>query len=232
MPIYLPATPGPPLNRQHTLTSSSPSPYPHMPIAELGFIQGKAEPPVTEHRARPPRDRVIFAATGTSRGRLRARGTAGGQQEGSALGAPSDRLSLPQPFSCLGHLGRESRVWTLSRGTKGEAQKGQVVLRFESSGAQPAMISSSYTRESQARHKEQLDSRICGQGDPRKRAVFSSRAPAPHALPCPFHLSNPARPPFRLLPSPCLSRRGYEPNGVDRVCSLPGKVVGKVQGRR
>lgn len=77
-------------------------------------------------------------------------------------------LSLPQRFFCFGHLGRESRVWTLSRGTKEEAQKGQVVLRLESSGAHPAMISSSYTRESQARHKEQLDSRICGQGDPKK----------------------------------------------------------------
>lgn len=31
---------------------------------------------------------------------------------------------------------------------------------MESSGAQPAMISSSYTRESQALHREQLDRRI------------------------------------------------------------------------
>lgn len=38
-----------------------------------------------------------------------------------------------------------------------------MVLRLESSGAQPAMISSSYTSESQARHREQLDSRICRQ---------------------------------------------------------------------
>lgn len=64
----------------------------------------------------------------------------------------------------LGALGRESRVWTLSRGTKGQAQKGQMVLRLESSGAQPAMISSSYTSESQARQEEQLDSRISRDG--------------------------------------------------------------------
>lgn len=65
-----------------------PSPYPHVPVAELGLIQGKAEPAVTEHRAWSPWDRSIFAAAGTSRGRLGAGGTAGGQQEGSALGPP------------------------------------------------------------------------------------------------------------------------------------------------
>ena len=84
----------------------------------------------------------------------------------------STSLTHPQHSPCFGHLGRESKVWTLSRGTKGQVQKGQVVLRLESSGAQPAMISSSYTRESQARHKEQLDSRICRQEDPRKQAPF------------------------------------------------------------
>lgn len=36
-------------------------------------------------------------------------------------------------------------------------QKGQLVLRLESSAVQPAIISSSYTRPSQERHWEQLD---------------------------------------------------------------------------
>lgn len=61
-----------------------PSSYPHVPVAELGLIQSKAEPAVTEHRPRTPRDRSIFAATGISR--LGAGDTAGGQQQGSALG--------------------------------------------------------------------------------------------------------------------------------------------------
>lgn len=61
------------------------SPYPHIAIAELGFIQGKAEPPVTEHRAGTPRDRGVLTATGTSKGRLWAKGTAGKQREVSAL---------------------------------------------------------------------------------------------------------------------------------------------------
>lgn len=131
-----------------------------MPIAELGLIQGKTEPAITEYRARTPRDRSIFAA---SRGRLGAGGAVGGQQWGQLLDyhLPVPPTALP----CCGHLSRESKVWTLSRGTKGQAQKGHVVLRLESSGAQPAMISSSYTSESQARHKEQLDSRIYRHGD-------------------------------------------------------------------
>lgn len=64
---------------QHTpfLMALWPNPYPHVPIAELGLIQGKTEPAVTEHGAWAPRDRSIFAATGTSRGRLGAGGTAG-----------------------------------------------------------------------------------------------------------------------------------------------------------
>lgn len=52
-----------------------PSPYPRVPIAELGLIQGKTEPAVTEHRARTPRNRSIFATAGTSRGRVGAGGT-------------------------------------------------------------------------------------------------------------------------------------------------------------
>lgn len=82
-------------------------------------------------------------------------------------------LSHPKHLPCFGHLGRESTVWTLSRGTKGQAQKGQVVLRLESSGAQPAIISSSYTSESHALHREQLDSRIWRQEDPGKQALLS-----------------------------------------------------------
>lgn len=184
---HLPSTTGGPHHRvaQHPPHYSSrpfcPSPYPHVPIAELGLFQGKAEPAVTEHRAWAPRDRSVSAATGISKGRLGAGDTVGGQQEGSALGPP-----LPCPthstWPIWGHLGRESRVWTLSRGTKGQAQKGQVVLRLESSGAQPAMISSSYTSESQARHREQLDSRICRQeglrGSPARPAGSGIRAPS------------------------------------------------------
>lgn len=87
----LPGTAGSPWG-QHTLTpfprAPWPSPYPHVPVAELGLIQGQAEPAVTEHRAWSTRDRGIFAATGTGRGRLGAGGTVKRQQEGSALGAP------------------------------------------------------------------------------------------------------------------------------------------------
>lgn len=36
-------------------------------------------------------------------------------------------------------------------------QKGQVLLRFESFAVQPAMISSSYTRQSHVLQSEQLD---------------------------------------------------------------------------
>lgn len=56
-----------------------------------------------------------------------------------------------------------------------------MVLRLESSGAQPAMISSSYTSESQAWHKEQLESRICGRED----APPGSGARAPSTVPSP-----------------------------------------------
>lgn len=44
------------------------------------------------------------------------------------------------------------------KGTKGQVQKGQVVLRLESSELQPAMTSSSYTNKLQAWHWEQLES--------------------------------------------------------------------------
>lgn len=47
----------------------------------------------------------------------------------------------------------------LRKGTKGRAQKEQVVLRLESSELQPAITSSSYTSELQAWHREQLESR-------------------------------------------------------------------------
>lgn len=46
----------------------------------------------------------------------------------------------------------------LRKGTKARSQKGQVVLRLESSEVQPAITSSSYTSEPQPWHREQLDS--------------------------------------------------------------------------
>ena len=55
--------------------------------------------------------------------------------------------------------GLRSLMCTLRNGTKGVPQKGQVLLRLESSAVQPAMISSSYTRLSQVLHSEQLDIR-------------------------------------------------------------------------
>lgn len=63
--------PVPPAGR-HTQTQFLASPYPRVPIAELGLIQGEAQPAVTEHRAWAPGDRSVSAATG--RGRLGAGG--------------------------------------------------------------------------------------------------------------------------------------------------------------
>jgi len=60
---------------------------------------------------------------------------------------------------CYLQTGPRSRISAFSSGTNGAEQNGQVVLRLESSDDQPAMISSSYTRELQLRHSEQLD--IC-----------------------------------------------------------------------
>ena len=54
-------------------------------------------------------------------------------------------------------MGPRSQISALSRGTKVDRQKGQLEFRLESSDVQPAMISSSYTRQSQLRHREQLD---------------------------------------------------------------------------
>lgn len=49
----------------------------------------------------------------------------------------------------------------LKKGRNKLPQKGHVVLRFESSAVQPAMISSSWTKQSQVRHREQLEIRTC-----------------------------------------------------------------------
>lgn len=56
---------------------------------------------------------------------------------------------LPGPLMSL--------ISTLRKGRKGFPQKGQVVLRLESSAVQPAMISSSYTRQSHVLQREQLE---------------------------------------------------------------------------
>lgn len=52
---------------------------------------------------------------------------------------------------------RMSLISTLRKGRKGFPQKGQVVFRLESSAVQPAMISSSYTRQSHVLQREQLE---------------------------------------------------------------------------
>lgn len=51
------------------------------------------------------------------------------------------------------------QISAFRNGTKEAAQNGQDEFRLESSEVQPAMISSSYTRELQLRHSEQLDIR-------------------------------------------------------------------------
>lgn len=56
---------------------------------------------------------------------------------------------LPGPLMSL--------ISTLRNGRKGFPQKGQVVFRLESSAVQPAMISSSYTRQSHVLQREQLE---------------------------------------------------------------------------
>lgn len=61
---------------------------------------------------------------------------------------------LPGPRRSLISMFREGKNWF--------PQKGHVVLRLESSAVQPAMISSSCTRQSQVWHREQLEMRTCG----------------------------------------------------------------------
>lgn len=85
-----------------------------------------------------------------------------------------------------------------------------MVLRLESSGAQPAMISSSYTSESQARHREQLDSRIC-------RQRLGKHVVRPGLLP-----RLPPQGPGAVGVCPQSAREGRS--------SLPGKVAGRTQG--
>lgn len=57
--------------------------------------------------------------------------------------------------------GLRSLISTLRKGRKAVPQKGQVLFRFESFAVQPAMISSSYTRQSHVLHSEQLDMSTC-----------------------------------------------------------------------
>lgn len=53
--------------------------------------------------------------------------------------------------------GLRSLISTLRKGKKAVPQKGQVLLRFESFAVHPAIISSSYTRQSHVLQSEQLD---------------------------------------------------------------------------
>lgn len=56
----------------------------------------------------------------------------------------------------------KSLISIFRKGKKRLPQNGHVVLRFESSAVQPAMISSSWTRQSQVLHLEQLEMRTYG----------------------------------------------------------------------
>lgn len=56
----------------------------------------------------------------------------------------------------------KSLISIFRKGKKRLPQNGHVVLRFESSAVQPAMISSSWTRQSHVLHREQLEIRTYG----------------------------------------------------------------------
>ena len=62
-----------------------------------------------------------------------------------------------------------SVISTLRQGTNGVPQKGQVLLRLESLAVQPAMISSSYTRQSHVLQSEQLDISTCVYEPPQRK---------------------------------------------------------------
>lgn len=57
-----------------------------------------------------------------------------------------------------------SQISAFKNGTKEAPQNGHDEFRFESSDVHPAMISSSYTKELQLRHREQLDINTCTRG--------------------------------------------------------------------
>lgn len=65
--------------------------------------------------------------------------------------------------------GLRSLISTLRKGRKAVPQNGQVLLRFESFAVQPAIISSSYTRQSHVLQSEQLDIRTCIRKQPGTR---------------------------------------------------------------
>lgn len=92
------------------------------------------------------------------------------------------------------------------------------MLRLESSGAQPAMISSSYTSESQALHKEQLESRICGREEPPPQAQEPRLCP-----PAPASASPEGR-----WGGVCMWVWG--PSVRKGLSSLPGKAAARTQG--
>lgn len=68
---------------------------------------------------------------------------------------------------CEGNIyllsGLRSLISSVRKGRKAVPQNGQVLLRLESFAVQPAMISSSYTRQSHVLHREQLDISTCNQ---------------------------------------------------------------------
>lgn len=173
----------PPLGNTQTHARCPPSPCgPHLtpmcPLQSWGSSRARQSLRSLSTGPEPPgvgASLLLLAPAGAGLGLGALWGNNGGQPLNLCL-----PVSTLKHWPCFGHLGRESRVWTLSRGTKGQAQKGQMVLRLESSGAQPAMISSSYTSESQARQEEQLDSRICRQEDPpRLKSPSSLQVPQP-----------------------------------------------------
>lgn len=113
-------------------------------------------PEYVGHKGFPPEDRRT--------------GDTGGQQR-RVLGRTGDIRVSPGgqgTWGCAGahqsggaHLGGSWKSWIsmLRKGTKDRPQKGQVVLRLESSEVHPAITSSSYTSALQPWHREQLDSR-------------------------------------------------------------------------
>ena len=225
---------GYPQGHTHTQLGSGPALTPMCPLQSCGSSRARQSLRSLSTGPGPPGAGASLlplapAGAGLGLGALQGHG-------GKVSPQASAALPRPQPLPGFGHLGRESRVWTLSRGTKGQVQNGQVVLRLESSGAQPAMISSSYTRESQARHSEQLDSRICGRKAPGSRPLLASGLRSP----CSSLRLEPLQPSpasSRLPPAPASDRVPWvwyicEPQQSvwERLSSLPGKVAGRIQG--
>lgn len=158
--------------------------YPHVPVAELGLIQGKAQPPVTEHRARTPRGRSIFAATGTSKGRLWTRCAAGNSRE-----CQLSEHHLPIPPTTLALLqapGSKIKSLDTEQGHKGTGAEGTRCIEVRVIGCPAShdflIVHQGITGMAQgtARHQN-----LWVRRHPRKSASFGSNAPKPMPFPAP-----------------------------------------------